>query len=95
MGNIIMNKLTLLMLLGATDAHGCPFRNALGYPEGSHQFFPQSLDCKIPDEEKLENHEIWRQLLGETYKRSVRGMYHQVYDPISDQCYGEWTKPIF
>ena len=103
-----MNKLTLLALLGTVDAcwvsdlfqklggkhHHCDGHHH-GHHKHHHHIFHQSHECKIPDEDVLQNHEIVRQILQKSYIQSVRGMYNEQYDPISQECFGEWIEPTW
>ena len=91
-----MNKLTLLALLGTVDA--CWIADLLHHchhGHHDHHIFHQSADCQIPDEDKLANHEIIRQIAQKSYIQSVRGMYNEQYDPISQECFGDWAEPTY
>ena len=91
-----MNKLTLLALLGTVDA--CWIADLLHIhhqPGQKRRLFHQSEDCQIPEEEFLPWHEVSRQIVQKSYIQSVRGMYHEQYDPISQECFGDWIEPIY
>ena len=86
-----MNKLTLLALLGTVDA--CIFADFFHvhkHPEEKHRVFKQSEDCQIPEEEFLPIQTVGRQIMQKSYIQSVRGMYHEQYDPITAECFGDW-----
>ena len=91
-----MNKLTLLALLGTVDA--CWFADFfhIHHHKGQkHHMFHQSEECQIPEEDFLRYHEIIRQIMQKSYIQSVRGMYHEQYDPITEECFGEWIEPTW